>query len=63
VADRRADLALDVVTDDRQAGLGEAALPVRLAADEDRDRVDEADAGPRACSTYHLVASSLPTGR
>ncbi len=45
VADRRADLALDVVADDRQALLGEAALPVRLAADEDRDRVDEADAG------------------
>jgi hypothetical protein len=45
VADRRADLALDVVADDRQALLGEAALPVRLAADEHRDRVDEADAG------------------
>src|SRR4029077_298989 len=45
VADRRADLALDVVADDRQALLGEAALPVGLATDEDRDRGDEADAG------------------
>ena len=45
MGDRRADLALDVVADDREAFLGEAALPVGLAADEDRDRVDEADAG------------------
>jgi hypothetical protein len=45
VGDRRADLALDVVADDRQAGIGEAALPVRLAADEDRDGVHERDAG------------------
>ena len=45
VGDRRPDLALDVVADDRQALLGEPALPVRLAADEHRDRVDEADAG------------------
>ena len=44
VGDGRADLALDVVADDRQAALGESALPVRLAADEDRDGVDEADA-------------------
>jgi hypothetical protein len=45
VADGRTDLALDVVADDRKAFLGEPALPVGLAADEDRDRVDEADAG------------------
>ena len=45
VGDRRADLALDVVADDRQAFLGEPALPVRLTPDEHRDRVDEADAG------------------
>src|SRR3990170_5722791 len=44
VGDRGADLALDVVTNHRQAGLGESALPVRLAADEDRDGVDEGDA-------------------
>src|SRR5487761_2599964 len=43
--DGRADLALDVVADDRKAFRGEPALPVGLAADEDRDRVDEADAG------------------
>ena len=47
VADRRADLALDVVTDDRQAFLGEAALPVGLATDEHRDGVDEPDAGTK----------------
>ena len=46
VGDRRADLALDVVADDREALFGEAALPVGLAADEDRDRVDEADSRP-----------------
>ena len=45
MADRCADLALDVVANDRQADLGEAPLPVRLAADEHRDRIDEADAG------------------
>ena len=45
VGDRRPDLALDVVADDRQALLGEAALPVRLTPDEHRDGVDEPDAG------------------
>ena len=45
VDDRRADLGLDVVADDRQAGLGEALVPVVLAGDEDRQAVDEADAG------------------
>ena len=44
VRDRGADLALDVVADDRQALLGEPALPVGLTADEHRDRVDEPDA-------------------
>ena len=38
--DRRADLRLDVVADDRDAGLLEAALPVGLARDEDRHAVD-----------------------
>ncbi len=45
MADRGADLALDVVADDRQALLREAALPVGLPADEHRDGVDERDAG------------------
>ena len=45
VGDRRADLALDVVADDREALLGEPALPVRLTPDEHRDGVDEPDAG------------------
>ena len=45
VHDRCADLALDVVTDDRQASLLEALGPVRLAGDEDGDVVDEGDAG------------------
>ena len=40
VRDRRADLRLDVVADDRHPGLLEPALPVRLAADEDRHAVD-----------------------
>jgi len=34
VHDRGADLALDVVADDRHAGLDEATLPVRLTGDE-----------------------------
>ena len=45
VDDRRADLRLDVVADDRQAGLAEAVAPVVLAGDEHRDAVDEAAAG------------------
>ena len=45
VDDRRADLGLDVVADDRQPGILEALAPVVLAGDEDRQAVDEADAG------------------
>ena len=45
VDDRRADLRLDVVADDRQAGLLEAVAPVLLARDEDRHAVDVRDAG------------------
>src|SRR3954469_29723 len=45
VEDRRADLRLDVVADDRQAGLLEALVPVVLAGDEDGDAVHEAAAG------------------
>ena len=43
--DRRADLAFDVVADDRQPAVGEALGPVRLRGDEDRDAVDECAAG------------------
>ena len=45
VDDRRPDLGLDVVADDRQPGLLEALVPVVLAGDEDGQAVDEADAG------------------
>ena len=45
VHDRRADLRLDVVADDRQARLLEAIAPVLLACDEDRDAVDVRAAG------------------
>ena len=56
VHDRRADLGLDVVADDRQAGLLEAVVPVVLAGDEHRDAVDEAAAG-----LEHLL--DVPLGR
>src|SRR5674476_1050256 len=45
VHDGGADLALDVVADDRHAGLDEALLPVRLAGEEHRDAVDHGAAG------------------
>ena len=45
VRDRRADLRLDVVADDRHAGLLEALLPVGLARDEDGHAVHHRDAG------------------
>ena len=45
VGDRRADLALDVVADDRDAVLREALGPVLVRRDEDRHAVDERDAG------------------
>ena len=45
VDDRRADLGLDVVADDRQARLLEAVVPVLLAGDEHRDAVDHRAAG------------------
>ena len=45
VDDRRADLRLDVVADDRQPGLDEAPVPVVLAGDEDRDAVHHRAAG------------------
>ena len=45
VDDGGADLALDVVADDRHAGLDEALLPVGLAGDEDGDAVHHGAAG------------------
>ena len=45
MGDGRADLALDVVTDDRHAGRGELVRPLLGAGDEHRQAVDEADAG------------------
>src|ERR671919_39324 len=56
VDDRRADLGLDVVADDRQAGLREAVVPVVLARDEHRDAVHE-----RAAGLEHLL--DVPLGR
>ena len=41
--DRGADLALDVVADDRDAGIGEPPRPDGVARDEDRERVYDAD--------------------
>ena len=43
--DGGADLRLDVVADDRHAGGGELVRPLLGAGDEDRQRVDEGDAG------------------
>ena len=48
VRDRGAHLALDVVADDRDAGVGEALRPLGIAGDEHRDRVHERDAGLEA---------------
>src|SRR5947209_28678 len=45
VGDGGADLALDVVTDDRDAGGPELLGPLRGAGDEHRQGVDEGDAG------------------
>jgi hypothetical protein len=43
VGDGRADLALDVVADDRDARGAELLGPLRRAGDEDGQRVDEGD--------------------
>ena len=48
VRDGGADLALDVVADDRHAGLLELRRPLGVARDEHRDGVDERDAGVEA---------------
>ena len=65
VDDRRADLGLDVVADDRQPGLLEAVVPVVLAGDEDRDAVDERRSRPRGSArrTTWSPARSRPAGR
>ena len=63
VRDRRADLRLDVVADDRQAGVLEPLLPVGLARDEDGMQFTIAQPASRICSAYHFVAASEPTGR
>ena len=43
--DGGAELRLDVVADERHAGAAEALGPSAIAGDEDRDAVDEGDAG------------------
>ena len=48
VDDGGADLALDVVAHDRHAGVTELAGPRGVRGDEDRDGVDEGDAGVEA---------------
>jgi hypothetical protein len=48
VHDGRSDLALDVVPDDRHAGIGKTLRPLRITGDEHRDRVHESDAGLEA---------------
>ena len=56
VGDRGADLRLDVVADDRHAGLLEALVPVVLARDEDRHAVHH-----RAAGRHDLLG--VPLGR
>ncbi len=65
VHDRRADLRLDVVADDRHSGLLEALVPVLLASDEHRDAVDESRSRPRGSArrTTWSPARSRPAGR
>ena len=48
VHDGGADLALDVVADDRHAGVGELRRPLGVGGDEHRDGVDERHAGVEA---------------
>ena len=48
VRNRRANLALDVVANDRQASLLKALRPIRLARNEDGDVVDEGNAGGKS---------------
>ena len=55
VGDGRADLGLDVVADDRDAGVLELLGPHRVGGDEDRQRVDEGDAGVDGALCVELV--------
>src|SRR5262249_40601851 len=57
VDDRRTDLALDVISDDRQTVLLEAPSPRRLTGDEDRDAIDDAAAGSQRL--LHVPARGL----
>ena len=62
VDDRGPDLALDVVTDDRHAGLREPGGPHRVAGDEDRYGVDERDPGIEAGLGVVLLGRLGPDG-
>jgi hypothetical protein len=53
----------DVVADDRDAGILEALRPFGVGGDEDRNVVDEGDAGFQRAFGVESVASWLPTGR
>jgi hypothetical protein len=53
--DGRAELALDVVADDGDAGVGEALRPDGVAGDEHGDGVDESHAGLQCCGGVVLL--------
>ncbi len=55
VGDGRADLGLDVVADDRDAGVLELLGPHRVGGDEHRQRVDEGDARVDGALRVELV--------
>lgn len=55
MGDGRADLALDVVADDRHAGVGELLGPHRVRGDEHRQRVDERHTGVDGALGVELV--------
>ena len=55
VGDGGADLGLDVVADDRDAGVGELLGPDGVGGDEHRQGVDEGDAGVDGALGVELV--------
>ena len=64
VRDRGADLRLDVVADDRQALLLEAAAASTASrAMKTGMQLTIAQPASRHCSAYHFAAISEPTGR
>ena len=63
VGDGRADLALDVVTDDRDTGVGELLRPRRGAGDEDGQRVDERHVGVDGALGVELCRLLRPDGQ